>query len=78
MLRTVKTSQISKAFIGTLLALMLTPAAFAEEQGQSLAEQARDLTASLTAFAIRFDWISSFHNLPDADQGQLVLNPVIP
>ena len=78
MLKTMKASQISKAFMGTLLALMLTPAAFAEEQGQSLAEKARDPTASLTAFAIRFDSITKFHNLPGADQSQFVLQPIIP
>lgn len=50
----------------------------ADEQGQSLAEQARDPTASLTAFQIRYDYIESFHNLPGADQTQLVLQPIIP
>lgn len=44
----------------------------------SLAEQARDPTASVTAFAIRYDTITSFHNLPDTEQSQLVLQPIIP
>jgi hypothetical protein len=53
-------------------------ASVAEEKAVSLAEQARDPTASLTAFAIRYDYIDSFHNLSDADQGQIVLQPIIP
>jgi len=54
------------------------PCRLAEEQGQSLAEQARDPTASLTAFQIRYGYIESFHNLPGADQTQLVLQLIIP
>jgi len=44
----------------------------------NLAAEARDPTASLTALTIRLDLTSSFHNLPDADQGTLVVQPVIP
>ena len=61
-----------------MLLLILNVAAAAEEKGKSLAEQARDPTASLTAFAIRFDYIDSFHKLPNADQSQVVLQPIIP
>lgn len=63
---------------------------FAEETGQDteepeqqeepvdLAAQARDPTAPVTAFAIRYDFITDFHNLPGANQQQLVLQPIIP
>ena len=43
-----------------------------------LAEQARDPTASTTAFAIRHDTISSFHHLPEAELSQVVPQPIIP
>jgi len=49
-----------------------------QEEQADLASQARDPTAPLTAFSIRYDYISDFHNLPGADQQQLVLQPVIP
>ena len=57
---------------------MISATAVAQEKTQDLAAQARDPTAPLTAFAIRYDFITSFHNLPDADQQQLTLQPVIP
>ena len=65
-------------WLGVVLFLMLSKPGLAEEKDKSLAEQARDPTASLTAFAIRYDYIESFHNLPNADQGQVVLQPIIP
>ena len=46
--------------------------------GTSLAEQARDPTAPVTAVQIRYDYVASFHGLPDADQGSIVLQPIIP
>ena len=58
--------------------LLLSSGVQAEEKGKSLAEQARDPTASVTAFAIRYDYIESFHNLSNADQAQVVLQPIIP
>ena len=66
------------ALVSGVLFLLLSQLGYADEKGKSLAEQARDPTASLTAFAIRYDYIESFHNLPNADQGQLVLQPIIP
>lgn len=64
--------------ISGLMLPLLGHVSLAEEKGKSLAEQARDPTASVTAFAIRYDYIESFHNLPNADQSQLVLQPIIP
>jgi hypothetical protein len=52
--------------------------AAAKEKPADLASQARDPTAPVTAFVIRYDFISNFHNLPDTSQQQLVLQPVIP
>jgi hypothetical protein len=66
------------ALVSGLSFLLLSHTSVAEEKAVSLAEQARDPTASLTAFQIRFDHINSFHNLPGADQSQLVLQPIIP
>ena len=67
-----------RMFIGSLILFMFSHISLAEDKGKSLAEQARDPTASVTAFAIRYDFIESFHNLPNADQTQLVLQPIIP
>jgi len=65
--------------IGVVLCMLATGAVQGQEKAEpSLAEQARDPTASVTAFAIRYDTITSFHNLPDADQSQVVLQPIIP
>jgi hypothetical protein len=47
------------------------------QQGEDLAAQARDPTASITAFQIRYDFTSSFHNAP-GDTGAIVLQPIIP
>ena len=66
------------ALVSGVLFLVLSQLSYADDKGKSLAEQARDPTASLTAFAIRYDYIESFHNLPNADQGQVVLQPIIP
>lgn len=52
---------------------LINASVIAAEQTQDLASAARDPTASLTAFAIRYDFITSFYNLPDADQQQLTL-----
>ena len=49
-----------------------------ESEPTNLAAEARDPTASVTALSIRYDLVSSFHNLPDASQGTLVVQPVIP
>jgi hypothetical protein len=46
--------------------------------GESIAAAARDPTAPVTAFQIQYRYTSSFHNLPDADQGSLVLQPIVP
>jgi hypothetical protein len=45
---------------------------------EDLAAQARDPTASITAFAIRYDWTASFHNAPGQDMGKIVVQPIIP
>ena len=66
------------AWLVGVLVVTLSGAGLAEDGGKSLAEQARDPTASLTAFQIRFDYIESFYNLPNADETQLVLQPIIP
>jgi hypothetical protein len=61
--------------LGVALALMWTVNAWSQ---QDLAAQARDPTASITAFQIRYDWTASFHNAPDQDMGRVVLQPIIP
>lgn len=66
------------AWLGGVLVAALSGSGLAEDGGKSLAEQARDPTASLTAFAVRYDYIESFHNLPDASQTQIVVQPIIP
>lgn len=48
------------------------------EAQEDLAAKARDPTASVTAFQIRYDWTASFHNAPDQDMGRVVLQPIIP
>jgi hypothetical protein len=60
-----------------IVALLLAggPAAAADED---LAAQARDPTAAITAFQIRYDWTASFHNLPNQDLGTVVVQPIIP
>lgn len=57
---------------------MISQMAIAAEKPLDLAAAARDPTASVTAFAIRYDVITDFHNLQGADQQQLTLQPVIP
>jgi hypothetical protein len=52
--------------------------ALAQESDADLAAKARDPTQPVTAFQIRYDLITDYHNLPGADQQQLVLNPIIP
>ena len=62
-------------------ALFMVTAGAVKGQGKaepSLAEQARDPTASAPAVAIRYDAITSFHHLPDAELSQVVLQPIIP
>jgi hypothetical protein len=67
------------AFSGFLCLFFLAQLTFAQEdKQQDLAAQARDPTASLTAFQIRYDYTASFHGVSDADQGAIVLQPVIP
>ena len=64
---------------GFLLLFFLAQMSFAQDNKQEdLAAQARDPTASLTAFQIRYDYIASFHGVSDADQGAIVLQPIIP
>ena len=62
----------------TICLLIVASVSYAQEKEMSLAERARDPTQPLTAFQVRYDYISDFHNLDGADQQQLVLNPVIP
>ncbi|MFH0344266.1 MAG: hypothetical protein ACHBNF_19590 [Chromatiales bacterium] len=64
--------------LALLAACCSVSAAPAEEREKSLAAQARDPTASLTAFQIRYDYTSSFHGVSDADLGAVVLQPIIP
>jgi hypothetical protein len=62
-------------------ALFMVIAGAVKGQGKaepSLAEQARDPTASVTAIAIRYDTITSFYNLSDAELSQVVVRPIIP
>ena len=64
---------------GFLLLFFLAPMTFAQEEKQAdLAAQARDPTASVTAFQIRYDYTASFHGVSGADQGAIVLQPIIP
>jgi hypothetical protein len=51
---------------------------WAQDQSESLAAQARDPTASLTAFQIRYDWTNSLHNAPGEGVSSVVLQPIIP
>ena len=55
--------------------LPLVAMAAAEED---LASQARDPTASITAFQIRYDRAANFHNAPGQQMGAVVLQPIIP
>jgi hypothetical protein len=73
-----QTFNLFKILWAAALLLMMNATAVAEEKPQDLAAQARDPTAPLTAFAIRYDITTSFHNLPDADQQQLTIQPIIP
>ena len=57
------------------LAMLWATNAWSQED---LAAQARDPTAPITAFQIRYDWTASFHNAPDNDMGSIVLQPIIP
>ena len=64
---------------GLMILFFLTRITFAQEKKQEdLAAQARDPTASVTAFQIRYDYTASFHGFSDADQGAIVLQPIIP
>lgn len=60
------------------LLLAISSYSVAADEAVDLAAAARDPTASLTAFAIRYDIMTDFYNLPDADQRQIVLQPIIP
>ena len=51
---------------------------FAATAQEDLAAQARDPTASITAFQIRYDWTSRIHNAPGEEKGSVVLQPIIP
>lgn len=64
--------------LALLAACCSVGAAAAQEGDESLAAQARDPTASLTAFQIRYDYTSSLHGVSDADLGAVVLQPIIP
>lgn len=48
------------------------------QEKRSLADLARDPTASLTAFQVVYRYNSSFHNVPDINQSSLNLMPIIP
>jgi hypothetical protein len=67
------TSSVASVFL-----LVSASVAFAQESDGDLAAKARDPTQPVTAFQIRYDFTTGFHNLPGADQQQLVLNPIIP
>ena len=68
----------SISIMGAVCMLATAPVALAQESDGDLAAKARDPTQPLTAFQIRYDFISDFHLLPDADQQQLVLQPIVP
>lgn len=63
------------AALGAVLAITWAPHARPQDD---LAAQARDPTASITAFAMRYDWTANFHNAPDNQMGSVVLQPIIP
>jgi hypothetical protein len=73
-----------RALIIYSLVVFLVGSAFAqtavaqEKKQEDLAAQARDPTASLTMFQIRYDYTASFHGVDDADMGTIVLQPIIP
>ena len=62
----------------TILLLLSVSAAAQEKSSSSLAAEARDPTAPVTAFQIRYDWVKSYYNLADADATIAVVQPVIP
>ena len=66
------------AAVAITLFITIAGPSHGQEKPANLASEARDPTASVTAFQIRYDLVSSFHNLPDATQGSIVLQPVIP
>ncbi len=66
------------AAVAISLIITIAGPSHGQEKPANLASEARDPTASVTAFQIRYDLVSSFHNLPDATQGSIVLQPVIP
>ena len=61
--------------VAATIVVAATGAAGAED---NLAAQARDPTAAITAFQIRYDWTTSFHNAPGQDMGSIVFQPIIP
>ena len=61
--------------VAALCVLMCASAAVAQDD---LASQARDPTASITAFQIRYDWTARIHNAPGEEKGSMVVQPVIP
>jgi hypothetical protein len=62
-----------------MLLFFLAQMSFAQDKKQEdLAAQARDPTAALTMFQIVYDYTASFHGVSDADQGSIVLQPIIP
>lgn len=50
----------------------------AQEGDSDLAQRAQDPTLPLTAFAVKYNIVSGFHNLPGASQQQITLQPIIP
>ena len=61
-----------------VVSLSLSGGVGVAEEGGNLAERARDPTQPLTAFQVRVDYVSDFHNLADGDMTSIVLNPIIP
>lgn len=62
-----------------IFALLVMPqVAIAQGSDSDLAQRAQDPTQPLTAFAVKYNIVSDFHNLPGASQQQITLQPIIP
>lgn len=76
----VRSKCAAAALVGAALAVVMTASAMAQDNADasSLADQARDPTAPVTAFQMTYKYVASFHQLPDASQGAILLQPIIP
>ena len=64
------------SFVFFIILILAIPI-FAQEK-RSLSDLARDPTSSLTAFQVVYRYNSSFHQVPDVSQSNIILMPIIP